>query len=148
MLSSFLIEKIGLCGDPFVELPNRFSFRRKLYVGVDGMNVSAAGMAHQRFADFLHHSRLHESAIEAVTQIVEAVIANARANDRGLPGGLDGPNGPVVIREEESAGVRVCGEQVEEPPRERNFPSFPARRLGTGYQEQTAGEINVLPFLG
>lgn len=119
--------------DPFVELSDRFALHWKLDVGVDGMNVSAARMAQDGFADLLHHSRFHQPDVADVAQIMESVVAKARSGYCGFPGGLDSPNGPVVIREDRPFAFRLGSKQGVEPPGERNLPPFSTRCFGASH---------------
>ena len=60
---------------------------------VDGVHILAARVPHQGFADFLEDAGFHHSAVEAVPEIVETVVANPRTADRRHPCGLDLANG-------------------------------------------------------
>ena len=86
--------------DPFLKFPNGVALHWKLDVGVDGVGLFTAGVAHQRLADFLHHSCLHEPRVECMAKIMEAVVRDARATDGSLPGGFHDADGLPFEREE------------------------------------------------
>lgn len=92
---------------PGFELPDRFALHRQLDVGVNGVHIFAARMTHERLADVLHDARFHEPRIERVAEVMEAVVADARAADRGLPRGFDLLNRVVVKRENQPRSLPV-----------------------------------------
>lgn len=96
-----LVDFLFFLLDPRFELPDRFSLHRKLDVGVDGVGVFTARMAHQCLADFLQYPCLHEPRVERVSKIMEAVVADARAANGGLPGGFHDADGLIFEREEQ-----------------------------------------------
>lgn len=133
--------------DPRFEFPDRFALRRKLDVGVGGVNAFAAGMPHEGFADLLHHARFHESCIEGVAEIMEPVVTDPGPADGGLPGAFHGFEGTVFEQEDRPLGLWSYREEVREPPRERNLSSLTLRSFRAGHLEQPANEIDVLPPL-
>ena len=71
-------------------------------MGVNGVDVFTAGMAHQRLADLLHDPCFHEPRIERVAEIMKAAVADARAANGSLPSGLDYADGLAFESEEQA----------------------------------------------
>ena len=77
---------------PAFELPDRLALYWQLDMGVNGINILAARMAHERLADFLHNSGFHQTYVEGVPKVMEPVIPDACAADGSFPSGLYDPD--------------------------------------------------------
>ena len=105
MVTSLLVKLFGLLFDPHFELPDGFALHRKLDVGINGVGVFTARMAHQCLADFLHDSGLHEPRVEGVPKIMETVVADASAADGRPPSGFDNADRLIFEGEDQSLGL-------------------------------------------
>ena len=68
-------------------------------MGVHRIDIFATGVAHNCPPDFDLHARQHQPAVEAVAEIIEAVIADTGAADRGPPRGFNLVNRIFIERE-------------------------------------------------
>jgi len=119
--------------NPGFKFANGFALDGSFDVRVDRVHVLAAGVSHQHLANFLQNPGFHQARVEGVAQVMEPEVAEACPSQRRLPAGLEPMNRPAIEGEDDSFRLPICFQELAEPPRERNFPSFPARRLGTGY---------------
>ena len=78
-------------------------------------------MAHQRLADFLHHSCFHEPCVERVPEIVETEIADARSTNSRLPSGLCSDQGLAFERKEQALFLSIDDEELVDTLGEGNF---------------------------
>ena len=81
---------------PGFEFPDRFALCRQLDVGVYGVDVFTARMAHERLADFLHDSGFHQPRVKRVPEVMEAERPDSRAAYGGLPCGLNEVDRPAL----------------------------------------------------
>ena len=96
---------LSLIGDPLLEFPDGFALRRKLDVGVQGVNLRAGGVAHERHADFLQDAGLHQARVEGVAEIVETDVADSRILQRGFPRSFHDADRTAVKVDQESLGL-------------------------------------------
>ena len=89
-------------------------------------------MTHERHADFLHDAGLHQAGIEGVAEIVETDVAELRVFERSLPGTLHDADRPVFVADDQSFGLAVLKQVLQQPVGERDFPrlSFGSLRAG------------------
>lgn len=71
-------------------------------MGVCGVDVLTDGMAHERLADLLHNSCLHESRVKRVAKVMETAVPDTRPANRGFPRGLDNADVLALKREEQT----------------------------------------------
>jgi hypothetical protein len=116
-------------------------------VGVDRVHVLSARMPHERFADFLHNSRFHESCVKGVPEIMEPVVADARSADGGFPRGLHRADRALVEREDDSCVLPEGEKFGVRSFSERHFPALASGGFRTADKEQVPAEIDVLPAL-
>src|SRR4051812_29223315 len=109
------------------------------------MDVIAARVPHQGFADVLHHAGFHKPRVERVAQVVEAHSRNSRAMQRQLPRRLDEVNWPISKREDQARLLPPLRQDLEDSIRERYLSPFAFGSLGPGDIEKPAIEIDVLP---
>jgi hypothetical protein len=91
-----------LDSDPRFEFPDRFALHRQLDVGINGVHVFAARMAHQRLADLLHDACFHEPRVERVSEFMEAEMPRERPFDESVPGRLVITHGVAAIGEDDT----------------------------------------------
>ncbi len=104
-------------------------------------------MPHERLADFLHHSRLHESRVEGMAEVVEAEVPDSRPADGGLPSGLDQVNGPALIGEEKAFLLSLIDKELVDSLCEWDLAGFSFGCFRTRDIEQLARKIHVFPEL-
>ena len=116
-------------------------------MGVNGVDVFTAGMAHQRLADFLHDPCFHEPRIECVAKIMKAAVADARATSGSLPSGLDYADGLAFEREEQALLLAFSEKELVYAVGKGDFTPFATGSLRLAYKEQVAVEVDVFPPL-
>jgi hypothetical protein len=116
-------------------------------VGVNGVDVFTAGMAHQRLADFLHDPGFHEPRIERVAEIMKAAVADARAANGSFPSGLDYADGLAFEREKQALLLAFSEKELIYTVRKRDFTPFATGSLRLAYKEQVAVEVDMFPPL-
>ena len=137
-----------LDSDPRFELPDGFALRRELDVGIDGVYVFTRGMTHEGFPHVRHDASFHEPGVEGMAKIVETEGANLGTADGCLPGSFDFVQRTAFKGENQSVGLGLSREQIDEPRGERDLASFALSGFRVGHGEHPAIEVNVLTALG
>lgn len=116
-------------------------------MGIDGVDVFTARMAHERFADFLHDACFHKPRVERVTEVMETVVADARAADGSLPSGLDDADRLTLEGEEQALLLAFGLKEIVDAGGKGNLPPLASGGFRTRDKEQIAIEVDVLPEL-
>lgn len=104
-------------------------------------------MSHQGFADFLQDAGFHETAVEAVPEVVETVVTNPGAADRCHPRRLDFVDGLAFEGKDQSFRFPLRAKELEEAPGEGDLTGFAFGRFRVGDRKKLAVDVDVLPAL-
>ena len=132
---------------PRFEFPDRFAFHRQLHMGVNRVHIRASGMPHERHANFLQDAGFHQPSVKGVAEIVKADVADLGAPERRFPRGLHDADGRTPEVENNAFRSALSKQKIVKTCCEGNLAGFSFGRLRTGYEENLAREINVLPAL-
>ena len=112
-----------------LKLLDGFAFCGKFHVGINRVNLLAAGMAHQALADFHLDAGFHQPGIEGVPQVVKPKPTNARTPYGSLPSGLQPQQGFAPIGKHQALILFPGIQQVVQSDREGYLAGFAFRSL-------------------
>src|ERR1039458_2149350 len=99
-------------------------------------------MAHERHADFLQDTGLHQARVEGVAEIMKADVADPGVFERGLPLALGDANWSALEAGDESFRLTDAEERLRQPLGKRDLPGFALGRFRAGDEQQRAGEVD------
>jgi hypothetical protein len=104
-------------------------------------------MAHERHADFLQDSGLHQAGIKGVAEIVKADVADTGVFKPGFPGALHDADRAALKADDQAFRLSIFEQQLFKPTGQGNLTRFSFRGFRMGNEKQLAREIDVFPPL-
>ncbi len=114
---------------------------------VNRVDFLARRVAHQRLADFLQDTGLHQARVKRVAEVVKTQVADASALDGTFPGGLDLHDRTFLEGKNNPSRLAPVTEQVEKPAAYRDLATFTAARFRFRNTDELPAEIDVFPAL-
>ena len=108
--------------DPELEFPDGFTLYRQLDVGISGVHPRSCGVAHERHANFLHDTGLHQAGIKGVAKVVKADVSNRSSSERGLPRAFYDADRSAFVFKDQSLLLAALKQMLQQAPGQGNFP--------------------------
>jgi len=108
---------------------------------------ASLGVTHERIPHVLDHTRLHESSVEGVAQVLEQDRSYAGATDRRVPRPAKFSDWFAVVGEEQASCWHAL-QRFSHSAGQRNFSLLAACGLAPGDAENSSVKVYIFGALG